>query len=137
MQSLSCQYLLDRFLDSEGQGPFLRVRLNIHLGKIGISLRHIVFRYFQCFGSAQGAICLQWSCRLAKLPQPSWPSLSTRAVIIHLNSHFVNVQALGARWRLWTVGHGVEAGFSLKWLCDKTKLSFNMKCSETAKRREK
>ena len=25
---------------------------------------------------------------------------------------------------------GVEAGFDLGWLCKKTKLSFNMKCSE-------
>ena len=31
---------------------------------------------------------------------------------------------------LWTVGQGVEAGFNLSWLYDKTKLSLNMKRSK-------
>ena len=37
------------------------------LAQTGVSLQHSVSRYSQYFGSAQGAICLYRSCRLAKI----------------------------------------------------------------------
>jgi len=129
-QSLFCQHLHDTFLGSGGQKPIIQVRQNVYADRVVFSLPHIVFRYFPYFGSAQGAICLQQSRKLARFPLPSCPRSNTTAVTIHLHPLFVLVQTLGAWWRLWTVGHGVEAGFNLSWLCDQTKLSCNVKRSE-------